>query len=309
MQSVFLKEIRTALQEDPSGYIAQMEQQHWQKLMEIVTSMEAHRNTCPILLLSGPSGSGKTITAMMLESILDRMGLETHTLSMDNYFKSMTAEEQQLAESGQFDLESPERVDIPFLNAQLKEIRDGKPVALPKYDFRIAKRVPSGQTLQRKPQELVILEGIHALNPAVITLSDKEAARCYVNVQTAVRTDSGMLIPPSYIRLLRRMIRDLKYRKRSLTDTIQMHHSVQVGEDTFITPYQQLANYTVNTFLPYETFAYAEIFRQMPETMEIAQQIPELAAVLQETIPFSLDWIPETALIREFIGGSVYYNQ
>ena len=81
------------------------------------------------------------------------------------------------------------------------------------------------------------------------------------------------------------------------------------GEDTFITPYQQLANYTVNTFLPYETFAYGTIFQQMPEAMKIAQQIPELAAMLQVTIPFSLDWIPETALIREFIGGSVYYNK
>ncbi|MDO4156882.1 MAG: nucleoside kinase [Oscillospiraceae bacterium] len=309
MQSIFLKEVQMALQGNPIGYIAKVEQQHWQQLMKIVTSMKAHQNTCPILLLSGPSGSGKTITAMMIESILDRMGLETHTLSMDNYFKSMTAEEQQLAEMGKFDLESPERVDIPFLNAQLKDIRDGKPVSLPKYDFRIAKRVPSGQILQRKPQELVILEGIHALNPSVITLSNQEAARCYVNVQTAVRTDSGMLVPPSYIRLLRRMIRDWKYRKRSLTDTIRMHHSVQVGEDTFITPYQHLANYTVNTFLPYEIFAYKEIFSQTPEAMKIAQQIPELAAILQETIPFSLDWIPKNALIREFIGGSVYYNQ
>ena len=309
MQSIFLKEVQMALQGNPIGYIAKVEQQHWQQLMKIVTSLQAHQNTCPILLLSGPSGSGKTITAMMIESILDRMGLETHTLSMDNYFKSMTAEEQQLAETGKFDLESPERVDIPFLNAQLKDIRDGKPVSLPKYDFRIAKRVPSGQILQRKPQELVILEGIHALNPSVITLSDQEAARCYVNVQTAVRTDSGMLVLPSYIRLLRRMIRDWKYRKRSLTDTIRMHHSVQVGEDTFITPYQHLANYTVNTFLPYEIFAYKEIFSQTPEAMKIAQQIPELAAILQETIPFSLDWIPKNALIREFIGGSVYYNQ
>lgn len=309
MQSIFLKEVQTALQENPIGYIAQAEQQHWQQLMKIVTSMKEHRNTCPILLLSGPSGSGKTITAMMIESILDRMGLETHTLSMDNYFKSMTAEEKQLAEIGKFDLESPERVDIPFLNVQLKDIRDGKPVTLPKYDFRIAKRVPSAQILQRKPKELVILEGIHALNPSVITLSDKEAARCYVNVQTALRIDSDRLISPSYIRLMRRMIRDLKYRKRSLADTIRMHHSVQVGEDTFITPYQQLANYTVNTFLPYEIFAYTTIFQQMPEAIKIAQQIPELAAMLQVTIPFSLDWIPETALIREFIGGSVYYNK
>ena len=89
-----------------------------------------HRRTCPIILLSGPSGSGKTITAMMLESILDGMGLETHTLSMDHYFKSITPEQLKLAEIGEFDLESPERVDIPFLNQQLKAIRDCEPVEL-----------------------------------------------------------------------------------------------------------------------------------------------------------------------------------
>ncbi len=309
MQSIFLTDVQYELRSNPQKYIEKIEQEHWQQLIKIVTSMKEQQNTCPILLLSGPSGSGKTITAMMIESILDHIGLETHTLSMDNYFKSMTVEEQQLAEIGKFDLESPERVDIPFLNTQLKDIRDGKPVALPKYDFRIAKRIPSGKILQRKPQELVILEGIHALNPSVITLSDKEAARCYVSVQTALRTSSNMLIPPSYIRLMRRMIRDLKYRKRSLTNTIHMHRSVQIGEDTFITPYQKLANYTVNTFLPYETFAYGAIFQQIPEAMEIAQQIPELAAMLQAAIPFSLDWIPETSLIREFIGNSIYYNK
>ena len=180
---------------------------------------------------------------------------------------------------------------------------------LPRYDFRISSRVPSGRILQRKPEELVILEGIHALNPSVITLSDHDAARCYVNVQTALRTDHDQLIPPTYIRLLRRMIRDLKYRKRSLTETIRMHHTVQAGEDTFITPYRSLAQYEINTFLPYETFAYTAVLEQIPEAVSIARTIPELKAILEEQVPFSLDWIPETALVREFIGGSVYYQE
>ena len=286
-----------------------MEQQHWAQLRTIAEEIAEHRRTCPIILLSGPSGSGKTITAMMLESILDGMGLETHTLSMDHYFKSITPEQLKLAEIGEFDLESPERVDIPFLNQQLKAIRDCEPVELPRYDFRISSRVPSGRILQRKPEALVILEGIHALNPSVITLSDHDAARCYVNVQTALRTDHDQLIPPTYVRLLRRMIRDLKYRKRSLTETIRMHHTVQVGEDTFITPYRSLAQYEVNTFLPYETFAYTAVLEQIPEAVSIARTIPELKAILEEQVPFSLDWIPETALVREFIGGSVYYQE
>lgn len=309
MQTIFLSDLKAALLEHPQAWITQMEQQHWAQLRIIAEEIAEHRRTCPIILLSGPSGSGKTITAMMLESILDGMGLETHTLSMDHYFKSITPEQLKLAEIGEFDLESPERVDIPLLNQQLKAIRDCEPVELPRYDFRISSRVPSGRILQRKPEELVILEGIHALNPSVITLSDHDAARCYVNVQTALRTDHDQLIPPTYIRLLRRMIRDLKYRKRSLTETIRMHHTVQAGEDTFITPYRSLAQYEINTFLPYETFAYTAVLEQIPEAVSIARTIPELKAILEEQVPFSLDWIPETALVREFIGGSVYYQE
>ena len=179
MQTIFLSDLKAALLEHPQAWITQMEQQHWAQLRTIAEEIAEHRRTCPIILLSGPSGSGKTITAMMLESILDGMGLETHTLSMDHYFKSITPEQLKLAEIGEFDLESPERVDIPFLNQQLKAIRDCEPVELPRYDFRISSRVPSGRVLQRKPEELVILEGIHALNPSVITLSDHDAARCY----------------------------------------------------------------------------------------------------------------------------------
>ena len=88
-----------------------------------------------------------------------------------------------------------------------------------------------------------------------------------------------------------------------------MQHTVQAGEDTFITPYRSLAQYEVNTFLPYETFAYTAVLEQIPEAVSIARTIPELKAILEEQVPFSLDWIPETALVREFIGGSVYYQE
>lgn len=305
MSSISMLEVKAALQEQPQDSIKKIEAAHWEQLYTVAESIAANRDTCPIILLSGPSGSGKTITSMMLASILKRMGLETHTLSMDNYFKGLTDEEHKLAEAGAFDLESPDRMDMPFLNAQLQDIRDGKPVTLPKYDFRIAKRVSSGKVLQRKEKELVILEGLHAMNPNVITLS--EAARCYVSVQTTLQAPDVQLTS-SDIRLLRRMIRDQKYRKRAVTETIQMHHSVQAGEDAFVKPYQHLATYTIDTFLPYETFAYAAILQPIPEVQEIASQVPALKAIFQNAIPFSLDWIPDTALIREFIGGSFYYH-
>lgn len=306
MQTMELTSVCHALQQDTEAYMKQVEQIHWETLHQVAEEIIQHRKECPILLLAGPSGSGKTITAMMIESILDQRGFETHTLSMDHYFKSMSEEQHLLAEAGKLDLETPERLDLELLNAQMRDIRDGKPVPLPKYDFRTTKRVPSGRILCRKPQELVILEGIHALNPEV-TMHDG-ASRMYVNVQTELLTASGQTISPAYVRLLRRIIRDQKYRKRTPADTIRMMASVQSGEERFITPFCHTADYSIDTFLPYEPFAYYTMLKPSLSTMETILQVPELAAIFTESVEIPVEQIPNTALIREFIGGSIYYG-
>lgn len=306
MQSISLTVIQNSLQENKAAYIAKVEQAYWQQLSDIAEKMIMHQLNCPILLLSGPSGSGKTMTAMILASILKRKGVNTHTLSMDHYFQSMSDMQRKQAEAGKLNLETPERLNIPLLNTQLADLRDGKPVALPRYDFRSAKQIISNRILCRKPKELVILEGIHALNPSVIALPQAEVSSIYVDIDTALITDAGQEIQPKYIRLLRRIVRDQKYRKRSVADTIRIMPSIQAGEAEFIAPFRHRAVYQIDTFLSYETFVYHKILKQMPDMLVQAKQVSMLSALFKSEFDVVLDDIPHTSLIREFIGDSVY---
>ena len=168
--------INQALCADAAAFIRQAEADYRAQLTEIADYIAAHRDTCPIVLLSGPSGSGKTTTARMLEAELDRRGLETHTLSQDNYFRTNTPEEMAMREQGLLDLESPARVDEVLLAQQLQSIIACETVELPVFDFRACECRPSGVHFTRKPGEIVILEGIHVLNPAVAPAREPDGA-------------------------------------------------------------------------------------------------------------------------------------
>ncbi len=165
------------MKEDPAGYLSASDKRFLRTLDRIADAISANRRKKPIVLLSGPSGSGKTTTAHLLKQLLDRKGHPAHALSMDNYFIALSEEERAMVMQGKLDLESPNRLNRALLNAQLQDMADGKPVLLPHYDFTRSVPVSSGVTLTRKPGEIIILEGIHALNPQVITMPDEEPAK------------------------------------------------------------------------------------------------------------------------------------
>ena len=262
------------------------------------------KQNCPIILISGPSGSGKTTTALMLEKALDGMGHETHTLSMDNYFKPLTDEEQRLVDEDKIDLESPNRVDTEFLNSQLADIIACKPVELPRYNFNTKNREKSGKILHRKEGEIVILEGIHALNPAVITV--KNTVGIYVSVRTRIQTACGSIIHPEYIRLLRRMHRDVTQRGRNYCDTVTMYPRVQRGENKYIMPYKHRADFDFDTFSPYELNVFANMDIAAMKEAGIEREIPELIELLSGVHPLDPACVPKTSLIREFIGNGEF---
>ena len=297
-----------AVLEDAAAFVAASEKAYSRQLTKIADYIAAHREQCPIVLISGPSGSGKTTTALMLEAKLDRRGLETHTLSQDNYFRTLTEEDRALLAQGKLDLESPARVDEALLNQQLADIIAGKTVELTEFDFPTHTRRLSGKTLTRKPGEVVILEGIHTLNPAVVTLPEEQTVRLYVSVRTRVEGPDGTLLHPKYIRLLRRMQRDVEHRGRRAEDTLGMFHSVNRGEDTFIMPYKHRSTFDVDTYFPYEIHVYR---KYLLDTLQAMADEPEIAAilpVLSAAEPLDAAAVPETALIREFIGNSVYHK-
>lgn len=303
--NIELPVINMEIRKNHAEFINLVNSSYLRRLTEIADDIAEHRNERPIVLLSGPSGSGKTTTAMMIEKILDENGVETHTLSMDNYFCPLSDEEKRLLAEGQIDLESPARVDSKFLSSQLEAIETCEPVELPRYDFKNSARVKAGRLFQRRPGELVILEGIHALNPEVITLPDEKSAKVYVSVRTRI-TDGDITLHPSQIRLMRRLVRDRKFRRRSFKETLMMFRSVEEGENKYIMPYKYRSNYDVDTFMAYEICAYRELL--LDGLLQIAD-MPELddaIAVLSDSVPLSAENITPDSLICEFIGNGQF---
>lgn len=303
---VSITTINNALRQDAAAYVKQIEQQFDWQLERIVADIVATHRERPVILVSGPSGSGKTTTARILAKKLQERGLTSHTLSMDNYFRPLSAEQLVMVENGTLDLESPDRVDAPFLSAQLADIIAGKTVELPLFNFATHGRDMSGEMLTRGEDDLVIVEGIHALNPDVITLPEEQTTRLYISVRTRIECENGGLLHPEKVRLLRRFLRDKSYRHRPLTHTLRMYESVQAGEQKYVMPYKGRATHNIDTFFAYEVSVYKPLLDtdlgaiDSPLITDLKQAMAQL-----DSIPTKV--VPSNALIREFIGGSIYY--
>lgn len=305
MRILSIHEINSRIKEDAAAFVAQTDAVYAAQIRAIAEDIRAHAQERPLVLLSGPSGSGKTTSAQLIETLLDGWGHETHTISMDNYFSSFTPEQAELAREGKIDLESPNRLDIPFLNEQLADITACRPVHLPVYDFKASVRRDSGEILHRKPGEIVILEGIHALNPDVIRLPDEQSSRVYVSVRTRVEVD-GQLLHPAYIRLLRRMLRDRSHRARSFLETARMFESVERGEEVNIMPYKHRATYDVDTFHDYELAAMKAICTERVGELAELDGLPVLQKALDLIEPLQECTVPANSLLREFIGNNLF---
>lgn len=301
MRMIPIETINEGLDRGGEDYIRGVDCAFEEELRRVAVSLRDGAGECPIVLLSGPSGSGKTTSALMLEKMLDNWGHETHVLSMDNYFRSLSEEEQAMAADGRLDLESPSRVDEVLLSEQLEKMVRCQPVSLPMYDFKAARRVDSGRVLTRKPGEIVIVEGIHALNPAVIQVPDSETVKIYVSVRTRVSSGNTVL-HPAKIRLLRRMLRDRNGRGRTPAETIRLFDNVERGKNRYIMPFKGRADYDIDTFMAYELGVYREAFMEELSHVHGFPGMEELLTVLRRAVSVPESSVPKEALIREFIG-------
>jgi len=297
--------INEQMQKSPADFIAETDRAYRAQLEHIAAHILKTHEQRPIVLISGPSGSGKTTTAQMLEQILDRGGVESHTLSMDNYFNSLSPEELEMVARGELDLESPARVDADLLHEQLSAMVRGEPVSLPRYDFVASRRVDSGKVLTRGKNEIVILEGIHALNPDVIRLPEENMTRLYISVRTRVVYDD-ITLHPSKVRLLRRMLRDRAGRGRDPEETLALFSAVQRGESRFIMPYKHLADFDIDTFIAYELGVYKKAFTEELRHIHDHAEIDALLTVLEHVEEIDEALVPTNALIREFIGNGEF---
>ena len=262
-----------------------------------------------LVLIAGPSSSGKTTTAKRLATLLMACGLRPHPLSTDDYFVNRADTPRD--ENGEYDFECIGAVDTDLFNRQMNALLSGEEVELPRYDFQTGKRVYEGRKLRIGADEIVILEGTHALNPTLTAqVPDSQKFRIYAAPLTAIRLDDHNHIPTEDIRLLRRILRDYKYRGFSAVDTIKRCPSLKAGEEKWIYPYQELADATFNSALLYELGVIKDrvthILEQVPEKAPEYAESSRLRKFLQyfRSVPDSQ--VPPTSLLREFAGGSSF---
>ncbi len=283
---------------------------HEKKVAQIADQIAHREGGIPkFVLISGPSSSGKTTFSKRLTIQLMVNGIRPVVISMDNYF--VNREDTPRDENGEWDFEHLHALDLPLFRQQLTDLLEGKSVKLPFYNFETGKREYRGDTLKLDNDTVVILEGLHALNPELIPNIPREVVfKLYVSSLTTVNLDNHNWIPTSDVRLIRRIVRDYRYRGYSARETIARLESVQRGEDRWIAPYQEEADVMFNSALLFELAVlkrHAEpILDEVPKYCDEYTTAHRLKKYLSyfESIPERE--IPPTSFLREFVGGSSF---
>ncbi|HZH73241.1 MAG TPA: nucleoside kinase [Mariniphaga sp.] len=282
---------------------------HEKKIAEIANKIHSRKDDVHVVLVAGPSASGKTTFSKRLGVQLAVNGLRPYQISLDDYFvdRELTPRD----EYGNYDFEALEAVDIQFFNEQLLELLDGKNVRLPKFDFHRGRRFMNGEYLQLKKGDILIVEGIHGMNPYLLPRIDpKNTFKIFISALTQISMDEQTHISTSDNRLIRRIIRDSKYRGYMAAETIKRWPSVKRGEEKNIFPFQENADVMFNSATLYELGVlkkYADpilklVLENQPEYLEASR----LLKFLSFFKPIDDEEIPPTSLLREFLGGSSF---
>ena len=270
----------------------------------------ANRQGVKLVLLAGPSSSGKTTSCKRLSIQLAVNGLKPLQISLDDYF--VDRDKTPKDDNGEYDFESIYALNLDLLNEQFNALFRGEEVELPKYDFPSGKSVKSGKKLKMEPNNVLVVEGIHALNPELTAhIPQEQIYRVYASALTTILLDNHNYIPTTDNRLLRRIIRDYKYRGVSAQETIHRWPSVRTGENKWIFPYQENADAMFNTAMLYELSVLkmqAEpLLQQVPENCEEHAEAYRLLKFLKYFKGIPYNNLPPTSLLREFLGGSSFH--
>ena len=300
-----------ALAGDAGGMIKIAEAFHERKFAEVADAIQEANRTrgTRMVLISGPSSSGKTTSAKRLGIQLGVLGLRPVMISLDDYF--VEREKTPLDENGEYDYEALEAIDLELFNDHLHRLMQGESVDIPRYDFITGRRTRHDTPLTLDERSILIIEGIHGLNPRLTpSVPDELKFKIYISCFTSVAMDNLSRIATTDNRLLRRLTRDYRQRGSDALHTLSRWASVRRGEERHIFPYQENADVMLNSSLFYEISVlrpFAEkILREVPDTVPEYDEARRMLKFLDNFIPIPPDEIPPTSILREFIGGSSF---
>lgn len=282
---------------------------HEKKVASIADMISQRAEKVRFVLISGPSSSGKTTFSKRLSVQLIVSGLKPVVLSLDNYF--VNRDDTPLDENGDWDFEHLHALDLNLFNQNIKQLLNGEEIELPSFSFEDGKRYYKGEKLKLCEDSVLIMEGIHALNPELMPDIPKETTfKIYVSALTTISIDNHNWIPTTDTRLLRRIIRDYRFRNYSARETIARWASVRRGEEKWIFPYQENADVLFNSALLFELAVlkkHAEpILAEVPKYCDEYTETHRLIKFLNYFVPIHDREIPPTSLLREFVGGSSF---
>lgn len=282
------------------------------QLNEIADVIKERINEIKLILIAGPSSSGKTTTSKKLESYIRSKGINTISVSIDDYF--LNREETPLDQNGEPDFESLRAIDVDLFNKHLLKLVNGEKVELPTYNFSLGKREYHSEPIKLGQNDVIIIEGLHALNDELtLSIERRNKYKIYISPLTQLNVDEHNRIFTSDTRKLRRIVRDNKYRGYMAEDTLKQWKKVREGEEKYIFPYQDDADRVVNSAFTYEIGVlkiYAEpLLFSVPETSQYYSEAIRLINFLRNFLPIPSEGVPADSVLREFIGGSVFRKE
>lgn len=307
MAEYTLKYINRRAKYDTRAFIEECEQRYNEQIEYTAEQIVVQSRQKPIVLITGPSSSGKTTTNNRLFHALAEKGLHAETISMDDYYLTRGSYEvPEDPENHVPDLESPECMNLPLLSQHLEALVSGEEIEIPRFDFETHTFIPAVRSLRLDPEEVVLIEGIHAFNPAIMSDLAHLATGVYVSISSAVQPEGDPCLEGHMLRFLRRSVRDSLFRSSPVRETIKQWLSVRRGERLYINPYLGQADVTIDTFIPYELNILAERLK-----LELFRYAPELeraglgglcdSLLMVEPIDYS-KYIPVNSVLHEFIG-------
>ena len=302
-------DLNEGIEKGYSSQLIQISEALQEKRIAQIAEEIANRKGVRMVLIAGPSSSGKTTTCKRLSVQLATNGIKPMPISLDDYFVDRDKTPRQ--PDGDYDFEHLHALNLELLNQQMSALFNGEEIELPRYNFQQGRSEMSGRRLRLHDDEILVVEGIHALNPELMSqLPQNQIFRVYASALTTILLDNHNYIPTTDNRLLRRIIRDYKYRGVSAVDTIRRWPSVRAGENKWIFPFQENADAMFNTAMLFELAvikSQAEpLLDQVPENVPEYSEAYRLKKFLSYIKPIPADQIPPTSLLREFLGGSSF---